>query len=182
MAHLLLIIIYAAFVSLGLPDAILGAAWPVMQPQFGVPLSWLGPVALLISLGTVVSSLFADRLIRKFGPGRVTACSVVMTAVALIGFALTRSYWMLCIWAVPYGLGAGSVDACLNNYVAIHYSGKHMSWLHCMWGLGAASGPYLMSAAIASLICDSEVKITGSEAVNKSYPEFFEALDSVKMG
>lgn len=149
MVHLLLIIIYAAFISLGLPDAILGSAWPVMQPQFNVPVSWLGPVALIISAGTVVSSLLSDRLTRKFKPGIVTSFSVVTTAVALIGFALSSSYWMLCLWAVPYGLGAGCIDACLNNYVAIHYSGKHMSWLHCMWSLGATAGPYAMSVAIA---------------------------------
>lgn len=149
MVHFLLIIIYIAFISLGLPDALLGAAWPVIQPQFDVPVSWMGPVSLLISGGTVVSSLFSDRLCRRFGTGRVTAFSVAMTAVALIGFALSRAYWMLCVLALPYGLGAGAVDSCLNNYVAIHYSGKHMSWLHCMWGLGAAAGPYVMGAAIA---------------------------------
>lgn len=149
MIHILLVIIYAAFISLGLPDALLGAGWPVMQPAFGVPVSWMGAVALLISVGTVVSSLMADRLTRKFSTGVVTAFSVAMTAAAIVGFATSTSYWHLCLWAVPYGLGAGSVDSCLNNYVAIHYSGKHMSWLHCMWGLGAASGPYIMSAAIA---------------------------------
>lgn len=149
MVHILLIIIYIAFVSLGLPDALLGAAWPVIQPQFVVPVSWMGPISLLISGGTVVSSLLSDRLCRKFGTGLVTAVSVAMTAVALVGFATSGSYWMLCIWALPYGLGAGSVDSCLNNYVAIHYSGKHMSWLHCMWGLGAAAGPYIMGASIA---------------------------------
>ena len=148
MVHVLLAIIYAAFISLGLPDALLGAGWPVMQPVFGVPVSWLGPVALLISAGTVVSSLLSDRLTRKLGTGLVTAISVAMTAVSIVGFATSTSYWQLCLWAIPYGLGAGSVDACLNNYVAIHYSGKHMSWLHCMWGLGAACGPYIMSSAI----------------------------------
>jgi len=149
MVHILLVIIYAAFISLGLPDALLGAGWPVMQPEFCVPVSWMGAVSLLISAGTVVSSLYSDALTRRFGTGLVTAFSVAMTAVAIVGFATSSSYWLLCIWAIPYGFGAGSVDACLNNYVAIHYSGKHMSWLHCMWGLGAASGPYMMSAAIA---------------------------------
>ena len=149
MVHLLLIIIYVAFISLGLPDALLGAAWPVMQPQFGVPISWLGPVSLLISAGTVVSSLLSDRLCRRFGTGKVTAVSVLMSAVALIGFALSRYYWMICLFAIPYGLAAGAIDSCLNNYVAVHYSGKHMSWLHCMWGIGAAVGPYVMGLAIA---------------------------------
>lgn len=151
MAHILLVIIYVAFVSLGLPDALLGSAWPVMQPQYGVPISWMGPVSLLISGGTVLSSLFSERLCRRFGTGLVAAFSVSLTAVALMGFAVSRAYWMLFIWALPYGLGAGSVDSCLNNYVAIHYSGKHMSWLHCMWGLGAMTGPYVMGAAIAYL-------------------------------
>ncbi len=149
MIHILLVIIYAAFISLGLPDSLLGAGWPAMQPEFGVPISWMGAVSLLISGGTVVSSLLSDALTRKFGTGLVTAVSVTMTAAAIVGFATSSSYWLLCVWAIPYGLGAGSVDSCLNNYVAIHYSGKHMSWLHCMWGLGAASGPYIMSAAIA---------------------------------
>ena len=148
MVHFLLVIIYAAFVSLGLPDALLGAGWPVMQPEFNVPISWMGPVSLLISVATVISSLLADRVTKKFGTGLVTAVSVALTAIAIIGFATSQNFWILCIWAIPYGLGAGSIDACLNNYVAIHYSGKHMSWLHCMWGLGAASGPYIMSAAI----------------------------------
>lgn len=149
MVHFLLAIIYAAFISLGLPDALLGAGWPVMQPEFAVPVSWMGAVALLISLGTVVSSLMADRMTRILDTGLLTALSVGLTAVAIVGFATSTSYWHLCLWAVPYGLGAGSVDSCLNNYVAVHYSGKHMSWLHCMWGLGAASGPYIMSASIA---------------------------------
>lgn len=149
MVHILLVIIYAAFISLGLPDALLGAGWPVMQPEFGVPISWMGAVSLLISAGTVVSSLLSDRITRKFGTGVVTTFSVAMTAVAIVGFGTSRFYWLLCFWAIPYGLGAGSVDACLNNFVALHYSGKHMSWLHCMWGLGAATGPYIMSAAIA---------------------------------
>ena len=149
MVHILLVIIYAAFISLGLPDALLGAGWPIMQPEFNVPISWMGPVSLLISGATVVSSLLTDKVTRKFGTGLVTAVSVAMTAIAIVGFATSPNYWFLCIWAIPYGLGAGSIDACLNNYVAIHYSGKHMSWLHCMWGLGAASGPYIMSGAIA---------------------------------
>ena len=149
MVHILLAIIYAAFISLGLPDALLGAGWPVMQPEFGVPVSWMGAVALLISVCTVVSSLLSDRITRKLGTGLVTAVSVAMTAIAIVGFATSTSYWHLCLWAIPYGMGAGSIDTCLNNYVAIHYSGKHMSWLHCMWGLGAATGPYVMSAAIA---------------------------------
>ncbi len=144
MIHLLLAIIYIAFISLGLPDGLLGAGWPVMHQQFGVPVSYMGPVSLLIALGTVVSSLFTARLVSRFGTGKITAFSVATTAVALLGFACSREYWMLYLWVLPYGLGAGCVDACLNNYVATHYESRHMSWLHCMWGLGASTGPYVM--------------------------------------
>lgn len=148
MAILLLGIIYLSFVSLGLPDALLGAAWPMMHQQFQVPLSYAGGIALIISTGTVVSSLLADRIIKKLGTGKLTAISTAMTAVAIFGFSVSSSFWELCLWAIPYGLGAGSVDACLNNYVAIHYASRHMSWLHCMWGLGASIGPYIMGIAL----------------------------------
>lgn len=144
MVHLLLVIIYLSFISLGLPDALLGAAWPSMYPQFDIPVSYAGILSTIIALGTVVSSLQSDRLTRKLGTGKVTAISVGMTALALFGFSISHSFWMLCLWAVPYGLGAGSVDASLNNYVALHYKSRHMSWLHCMWGIGAAVGPYIM--------------------------------------
>ena len=107
-----------AFISLGLPDALLGAAWPTMQPEFGVPISYAGIISMIIAVGTIVSSLQSDRLTRRLGAGKVTAVSVAMTAAALIGFSLTHSFWLLCVWAVPYGLGAGGVDASLNNYVA----------------------------------------------------------------
>lgn len=148
MVRLILLIIYISFISLGLPDGLLGAAWPSIHQQMQIPVSWMGPVFLIISGGTVVSSLMTDRVTGKFGTSRVTACSVAMTAAALIGFSFSDRYWMLCLWAIPYGLGAGSVDACLNNYVALHYSGKHMSWLHCMWGVGAAAGPYIMGMVL----------------------------------
>lgn len=144
MFQLLLIIIYLAFISLGLPDALLGAAWPSIYPQFQVPVSYAGCISMIIALGTIVSSLQSDRLTRKLGAGKVTAISVGMTAVALFGFSVSNAFWMLCLWAVPYGLGAGSVDAALNNYVALHYKSRHMSWLHCMWGIGASTGPYIM--------------------------------------
>lgn len=148
MVHLLLVVIYLSFISLGLPDALLGSAWPMMYQEFSVPVSYAGIITLIISMGTVVSSLMSDRLTRKLGAGKVTAISVGMTAVALFGFSISTQYWMLILWAIPYGLGAGSVDACLNNYVALHYSSRHMSWLHCMWGIGAATGPYIMSYAL----------------------------------
>ena len=150
MVNLLLTIIYLAFISLGLPDSLLGSAWPTMNAEFGVPLSYAGIISMIIALGTIVSSLQSDRLTRRFGTGAVTAASVAMTAAALFGFSVTRSFPFLCIWAIPYGLGAGSVDASLNNYVALHYKSRHMSWLHCMWGVGAAAGPYLMGYALTS--------------------------------
>ena len=144
MFQLLLIIIYLSFISLGLPDSLLGAAWPTMYPQLAAPVSYAGIISLIIAAGTVVSSLQSDRLTRRFGTGRVTAFSVATTAVALFGFSVSSRFWQLCLWAIPYGLGAGSVDASLNNYVALHYKSKHMSWLHCMWGVGASAGPYIM--------------------------------------
>ena len=150
MVHLLLVIIYLAFISLGLPDALLGAAWPSMYPQFDVPVSYAGIISMIIALGPVVSSLQSDRLTKKLGTGKVTALSVLMTAMALFGFAASHSFGMLCLWAIPYGLGAGSVDASLNNYVALHYESRHMSWLHCMWGIGASAGPYIMGYALTA--------------------------------
>lgn len=149
MVSLLLALIYLSFISLGLPDSLLGTAWPVMYPQLGVEVSSMGIVSFIISCGTIVSSLNSDRLTRRFGAGKVTAVSVAMTALALLGFSFSGSFWMLCVLAIPYGLGAGSVDAALNNYVAVHYASRHMSWLHCMWGVGASIGPYIMSFALS---------------------------------
>ena len=142
--QLLLVIIYLSFISLGLPDSLLGAAWPSMYQELNVPISYAGAISMIIAFGTIVSSLQSDRLTRRLGTGKVTAISVGMTALALFGFSISSSFWMLCLWAVPYGLGAGSVDAALNNYVALHYESRHMSWLHCMWGVGASVGPYIM--------------------------------------
>ena len=147
---LLLGVIYLAFISLGLPDSLLGSAWPSMYGPLGVPMSFAGVISALISAGTIVSSLMSDRLTKRWGAGRVTAVSVGLTAAALAGFSVSSSFWMLCLWAVPYGLGAGSVDAALNNYVALHYASRHMSWLHCMWGLGATAGPYIMGCALTA--------------------------------
>ena len=148
MASFLLAIIYISFVSLGLPDALLGAAWPTMQIDLAVPVSYAGGISLIIAIGTVVTSLEADRLIKWLGTGKIMVISVALTALALYGFSISSAYWHLCLWAVPYGLGAGCVDASLNNYVALHYASRHMSWLHCMWGLGASIGPYIMGAAL----------------------------------
>lgn len=148
MFHLLLAVIYLSFISLGLPDSLLGSAWPVMYKEFGVQVSYAGIISMIIAVGTIISSLQSDRLTRKLGTGKVTAISVAMTAAALLGFSFSHSFWMLCLWAIPYGLGAGSVDASLNNYVALHYTSRHMSWLHCMWGVGASVGPYIMGYAM----------------------------------
>ena len=144
MFHLLLALIYLSFISLGLPDGVLGAAWPAMYGELDVPVSFAGILSMIICVGTILSSLMSERLTFKLGPGKVTAISVFLTAAALFGFSFSREYWMLCLWAIPYGLGAGSVDATLNNYVALHYSSRHMSWLHCMWGVGASTGPYIV--------------------------------------
>lgn len=144
MFQLLLIIIYLSFISLGLPDSLLGSTWPTMYLQLKVPVSYAGIISMIIAVGTIISSLLSDRLTRKMGTGKVTATSVTMTAVALFGFSISNSFWQLCLWTVPYGLGAGSVDASLNNYVALHYKSRHMSWLHCMWGVGTSVGPYIM--------------------------------------
>ena len=149
MIQLLLPIIYLAFISLGLPDSLLGSAWPSMYPLLGVPVSYAGILSMIISFGTIVSSLNSDRLTRALGAGRVTAISVGMTAAALFGFSISTQFWMLCLWAVPYGLGAGSVDAALNNYVALHYESRHMSWLHCMWGIGTMVSPMVMGRVLA---------------------------------
>ena len=150
MVQLLLALIYLAFISLGLPDSLLGAAWPSMYPAFGVPLSYAGILSMIIAAGTIFSSLKSDALVRKLGTGRVTVISVGTTAAAMLGFSFSGSFAALCLWAVPYGLGAGSVDASLNNYVALHYKSRHMSWLHCMWGVGATVGPAVMGLALSA--------------------------------
>lgn len=151
MTSLLLVLIYVCFISLGLPDSLLGSAWPVLHAQICVPMSYAGIISTVIFIGTILSSLFSDRLLRKFGAGRVTAVSVALTALGLFGFSISNQFWMLILWAIPYGLGAGGVDAILNNYVALHYKAQHMSWLHCMWGVGASISPYIMSFSLIRL-------------------------------
>lgn len=158
MFHLLLAVIYLSFISLGLPDALLGSAWPAMYGEFNVPVSYAGIISMIIAGGTIISSLMSDRLTRKLGAGKVTVVSVGMTAAALLGFSVSRSFWPLCLWAIPYGLGAGSVDAALNNFVALHYKSRHMSWLHCMWGVGASLGPYILG-----------ITMTGGQGWNMGY-------------
>ena len=149
MFSLLLALIYVSFISLGLPDSLLGSAWPHMQESLGVSLSLGGVISFLITASTILSSLMSHRVIQRFGTGGVTMCSVAMTALALLGFSLSDSFLVLCLWAIPYGLGAGSVDAALNNFVALHCKAKHMSWLHCFWGIGATGGPYIMGLCLS---------------------------------
>ncbi len=144
MTTLLLIIIYIAFVSLGLPDSVLGAAWPTIYQEINVPVSYVGIVSMIIAGGTIVSSLFSNKLMQKLRTGMIVALSTALTAVALLGFSFSHSFWQLCLWGIPYGFGAGSIDAVLNHYVALHYKSRHMSWLHCFWGVGATVGPYIM--------------------------------------
>lgn len=149
MFSLLLALIYVSFISLGLPDSLLGSAWPQMQESLGVSLSLGGVISFLITASTILSSLMSHQVIQRFGTGAVTMCSVALTALALFGFSLSNSFLALCLWAIPYGLGAGSVDAALNNFVALHCKAKHMSWLHCFWGIGATGGPYIMGLCLS---------------------------------
>ncbi|WP_265456415.1 MFS transporter [Enterococcus sp. HY326] len=158
MYSLLLVIIYVAFISLGLPDSLIGSAWPVMQQDLNVPVSYAGFITMTIAAGTIVSSFFSDKLTKKLGTSLVTLFSVLTTAIALFGFSFSHSFWALILWAIPYGLGAGAVDAALNNYVALHYNSRHMNWLHCFWGVGAAISPYIMS-----------YYLTAGEAWNNGY-------------
>lgn len=158
MTALLLVIIYIAFISLGLPDSLLGSAWPVMHGELGVPVSFAGIITMIVSGGTIISSIFSEKLIRRFGTGKVTAVSVFMTAFALFGFYSAPHFIWICLFAVPMGLGAGSVDAALNNFVALHYKANHMNWLHCFWGIGATAGPFIMS-----------IFLTGSGRWNRGY-------------
>ena len=150
MVNLLLAVIYISFISLGLPDALLGSAWPVIHQQFGVAVSKAGIITAIISAATVVSSLFSNRIIFKFGTGKVSAWSTAITAAAMFGFSVSGSFGVMCLCAIPYGLGAGCIDASLNNYVAVNYASRHMSWLHCMWAVGAAAGPYIMGFVLAN--------------------------------
>lgn len=152
MYTLLLLLIYLAFISLGLPDSLLGSAWPVIHQELQVPLSYAGAVTMIISFGTICSSLMFERLTKKLGVNIVMVCSVLLTAIALYGFSTASAFWMLCLWGIPYGLGAGAIDAALNNYVALHYNSRHMSWLHCFWGVGTIISPYIMSYALTTSV------------------------------
>ena len=158
MASVLIAVIYLAFVSMGLPDALLGAAWPSIQASWGLPVSWAGIVTFLIAGGTVISSMASNRLIQRFGTGWVTAGSTALVTLALFGFSFAGAFWQLCLLALPYGLGAGSIDAALNNYVALHYKSRQMSWIHFFWGVGATAGPTIMGWCL-----------TGGAAWNSGY-------------
>lgn len=148
MATIFLLLIYLAFISLGLPDTLLGSLWPVMQPELGVPLDAMGLVSIVVSVATVVSSLLCERVVRLLGTSKVTALSGVLTAAALLGYAQSATFGWLVLFAVPLGLGAGAVDTCLNNYAALHLSARHLNWLHCFWGIGAAAGPAILALII----------------------------------
>ncbi len=161
MYTLLLVLIYIAFISLGLPDSLLGSGWPVIHNDLNVPVSFMGIISMIISGGTIVSSLMSDRLTRKFGTRIVTVVSVFLTAVALLGFSLSSQFWMLLVCAVPYGLGAGAIDAALNNYVALHYTSRHMSWLHCFWGVGTIVSPFVMSYSLTVSTWNMGYRIVG---------------------
>jgi fucose permease len=158
MASILLAIIYLAFVSMGLPDALLGSAWPTIYDRMNVPVSFAGIITILIASGTVVSSLLSNRMLRRFGTGAVTVFCTFLTAAAMFGFSVSNAFWHLCLLVIPYGLGAGSIDAALNNYIALHYKSRHMSWVHFCWGVGATAGPYVMGAIL-----------TGGQAWNAGY-------------
>ena len=155
MYSFLLALIYLAFISLGLPDSLLGSGWPVMHLELGVPISYMGIVSMVISGGTIVSSLMSDRLNRKLG-------TRIVTVIALFGFSFSSRFWMLIVFAVPYGLGAGAIDAALNNYVALHYKAKHMSWLHSFWGVGTIVSPFIMGYALTNRTWNSGYRIVGA--------------------
>lgn len=157
----LLCLIYIAFISLGLPDSLLGSGWPVIHEDLNVPVSFMGIISMIISGGTIVSSLFSHALTKRLGTRIVTVISVFLTAVALLGFSFSDRFWMLIVFAIPYGLGAGAIDAALNNYVALHYSSKHMSWLHCFWGVGTIVSPFIMSYALANSDWNNGYRIVG---------------------
>lgn len=151
MGTLLLSLVYVCFISLGLPDSLLGSSWPVMHAEISAPISYAGIISVVMFAGTIIASLFSDKLLRRFGAGLVTAVSTAMTAIALFGFSVSTEFWMLILFSIPYGLGAGAIDAILNNFVALHFKAQHMSWLHCMWGVGASISPYIMSFALIRL-------------------------------
>ena len=149
MIALLISIIYLAFIGLGLPDSLLGSAWPVMYIELDTGLSYAGILTMIFAAGTIVSSLLSDRVTRRIGAGLATTIGLFVLAIAMFGFSRSTAFWMLCLWAVPHGLAAGTIDAALNNYVALHFSSRYMSWLHSFWGVGAIISPYIMSYSLS---------------------------------
>lgn len=148
MLTLLLVIIFISFIGVGLPDSVLGAAWPVMYREMNLPISLAGYISMTVSVGTVISSFLSAKLINKFGTGLVTAVSTLLTAIALLGFSHTRNPAFFFLLTIPLGLGAGAVDTALNAFVALHYSASQMSYLHCFYGIGVAASPFIMSFAL----------------------------------
>ncbi len=158
---ILLVLIYIAFISLGLPDSLLGSSWPAMHLELNIDNSYMGFVSMVISFGTIISSLLSSKLISRIGTRFVTLGSVFLTVIALFGFSFSKEFWMLIVFAIPYGFGAGAVDSALNNYVAVHYKAKHMSWLHCFWGVGAIISPFIMGFALTSSSWQDGYRIVG---------------------
>ena len=161
MYGLLLAVIYLVFISLGLPDSLLGAGWPAIHTELDLPVSYMGFVSMTISCGTVISSLLSDKLTKKIGTRAVVSISIFLTVAALFGFSLSSRFWMLIVFAIPYGLGAGAIDAALNNYVALHFQAKHMSWLHCFWGVGTIVSPFIMGYAVTNATWHDGYRIVG---------------------
>lgn len=161
MYGLLLALIYIAFISLGLPDSLLGSGWVVMHTAFNVPISYMGIISMIISFGTIISSLFSDKITKKLGTRVVTVVSVFLTVFALFGFSFSTRFWMLIAFAIPYGLGAGSIDASLNNYIALHYKAKHMTWLHSFWGVGTIISPFIMGYALTNSVWNNGYRAVG---------------------
>ena len=161
MYGLLLAVIYLVFISLGLPDSLLGSGWPAIHTELNLPVSYMGFVSMTISCGTVISSLLSDKLTKKIGTRAVVSISIFLTVAALFGFSFSTRFWMLIVFSVPYGLGAGAIDAALNNYVALHFQAKHMSWLHCFWGVGTIVSPFIMGYAVTNATWHDGYRIVG---------------------
>lgn len=161
MPIILLILIYIAFISLGLPDSLLGSGWPAIHLELNIDNSYMGFVSMVISFGTIISSLLSSKLTSRIGTRFVTLGSVFLTVIALFGFSFSKEFWMLIVFAIPYGLGAGAVDSALNSYVAVHYKAKHMSWLHCFWGAGTIISPFIMGYALTSSSWQDGYRIVG---------------------
>lgn len=150
MASLLLLIIYIAFIGLGLPDSLFGTAWPAIYSDFDLPISYGSFISSAVACGTILSSLISARLIHKLGTSKVAAFSTLLTAIALVGFSFSPNIWCMILLSLPLGLGAGAIDVALNNYVALHYSARQMSFLHCFYGIGVSVSPYILSLVISS--------------------------------